>query len=205
MNISAEEHVLVVPTAVLHDAGLFQGFTPDVAHYLPRLLDSSQMRFLPRSAAEDDPLFKQLIPYVVLRCGGLVFHYRRGKAGAEARLRALRSLGVGGHVCAEDGGPAGDPYQVGLRREIEEEVHLNGRYEERCMGLINDDRTPVGRVHLGIVHVLELTAPQARPRDPALADAGFAPLADLRQFRDEFETWSQLLLDADVLEGARGA
>jgi predicted NUDIX family phosphoesterase len=70
------------------------------------------------------------------------------------------------------------------------------------MGLINDDRTPVGRVHLGIVHVLELTAPLARPRDPALADAGFAPLADLRQLRNEFETWSQLLLDADVLDAS---
>lgn len=199
MPASIEENVLVVPTAILHEAGLFQGFTAATARYLPRLLDPAHLRFLPRSAAEDDPSFKQLIPYVVLRCGGLVFHYRRGQKGTETRLRALRSLGVGGHVCAEDGAPAGDPYRVGLRREIEEEVYLDCPYQERCVGLINDDRTPVGRVHLGIVHVLELAEPCVRPRDPALADGGFAPLTELRSQRDGFETWSQLLLEGGIL------
>jgi predicted NUDIX family phosphoesterase len=190
------EQVLVVPTAVLHEVGVFQGFCPEVERYLPRLLAPARLRYLPRPEAEHDPAWKQLIPYIVLRCGELVFHYRRGQAGNEARLRARRSLGVGGHISARDAAGAADAYRAGMLRELEEEVVLEGPFRERCAGLINDDRTPVGQVHLGIVHILDLEAPRARCRDGALTEAGFAPLAELRQARDEFETWSQFLLDA---------
>lgn len=188
-----EEQVLVVPTEVFHRAGHFQGFCPDVARYLPMVLDPRHLCYLPRSAAEADPTFKQIIPYVVLRYRDQVFHYTRGKSGGEARLRALRSIGIGGHISADDAGD-GDPYRAGLMREIAEEVELEGRHTERCIGLINDDRTPVGQVHLGVVHVLDLEQPTARRREEALADAGFAPLAELRPRANEFETWSQFLL-----------
>jgi predicted NUDIX family phosphoesterase len=39
-----------------------------------------------------------------------------------------------------------------------------------------------------------LSAPQARRREQALIDSGFAPLEELRARADEFETWSQFLL-----------
>ncbi len=68
-------------------------------------------------------------------------------------------------------------------------------YEERCLGLINDDSTPVGQVHLGIVHVFTLAEPKVRRREQVLTRAGFAPLAELRAQRAEFETWSQLVMD----------
>src|SRR5438552_18741475 len=110
------EWVLVVPTAVFHRAGLFQGFNPEVERYLPRLLDPAHLRFLPRPAAESDPSFKQLIPYLVLRWRDQVFHYTRA-GGGEARLRALRSIGVGGHICAEDGGLSAATYRAGMLRE----------------------------------------------------------------------------------------
>jgi predicted NUDIX family phosphoesterase len=198
------ERVLVVPTAVLHGAGLFQGFSPNVDHYLPRLLGSGQLRYLPRDVAETDPTFKQLIPYVVLRCGDRVFHYLRGGSGTEVRLRARRSLGVGGHISAGDGEDSADAYRAGMLRELDEEVLLEVAFSERCLGLINDDRTPVGQVHLGIVHVLDLAGPSARCREEGLLDSGFASLAELRARREEFETWSQLLLDGDWLEVAGG-
>jgi predicted NUDIX family phosphoesterase len=195
----SDELVLSVPRAVLEACGPFHGFTADTARYLPRLLGPAALRFLPRRQAEDDPSFKQLIPYVVLRCGGLVFHYRRGRAGTEARLRALRSIGVGGHVCADDG-DAATAYRAGLLRELAEEVEIEPGWRERCVGLINDDRTPVGSVHLGIVHVLDLASPRARRREAALEGDGFAPLDALRRDRAAFETWSQFLLDGDALD-----
>jgi predicted NUDIX family phosphoesterase len=191
---AANERVLVVPTAVFHAAGVFHGFCARVADYLPRLLDRNVLSFRPRSEVETDPSFKQIIPYVVLRCGELVFHYTRGQKGSEARLRALRSIGVGGHVSESDHSLFDDPYRQGLLREVEEEVHLDTAYTERCIGLINDDRTPVGQVHLGIVHIFDLAEPEARRREAALASAGFAPVAELRRQSDEFETWSQFLL-----------
>jgi predicted NUDIX family phosphoesterase len=191
-----EERVLVVPTAVFHSLGLFHGFTPDVDRYLPALLNPTHLRYLRRGDAETDPAFKQLIPYVVLRWRDRLFHYTRGASGGEARLRSQRSIGVGGHVSADDGTPDSNAYVAGMRREVEEEVIVDCPFTERTIGLINDDRTPVGQVHLGIVHVFDLHEPRVERLEDALADSGFELLTDLRPRRDEFETWSQFLLDA---------
>jgi predicted NUDIX family phosphoesterase len=194
------EQVLVLPTARFHALGVFQGFCPRIADYLPALLEPAHLRYLSRGLAETDPTFKQLIPYIVLRCRDQVFCYTRGSAGGEARLRALRSLGIGGHICAEDGTSSADPYRAGLLRELEEEVFLEATYTERTIGIINDDRTPVGQVHLGIVHVFDLAKPKVRHRDEGLAEGAFAPLEQLRRQRQEFETWSQFLLEGNWLE-----
>jgi predicted NUDIX family phosphoesterase len=196
MNDKGQERVLVVPTAVFRDAGVFQGFSPRLEQYLPQLLESPQLTYRPRAEVETDPSFKQLVPYVVLRWRDQVFHYVRGKRATEARLQALRSIGVGGHISADDTNLFEDPYRRGLFREVAEEVQLETTYEERCIGLINDDSTAVGQVHLGIAHVFELAEPKVRRREQALTQAGFAPLAELRERRREFETWSQLVLDA---------
>ncbi|MFL5240468.1 MAG: phosphoesterase [Gemmataceae bacterium] len=190
-----DERVLVVPTSLLHEIGVFQGFCTRVEDYVPRLINSQSLSYRPRSAVETDPTFKQIIPYVVLRCGDQVFHYTRGKAATEARLQALRSLGVGGHINETDSTLFDDPYRLGMVREVEEEVHLETPYTERCIGLINDDSTPVGQVHLGIVHILDLAEPRVRRREQGLTRSGFAAIGDLTSERDQFESWSQFLLD----------
>ena len=61
------EHVLVVPTQLFHDIGYIQGFTHDVEKYLDRLLDAKNTSYRPRPDMEEDPSFKQLIPYVIFR------------------------------------------------------------------------------------------------------------------------------------------
>jgi predicted NUDIX family phosphoesterase len=166
---------------------------------LTRLLDPAHLRWLPRPEAENDPTHKQLIPYVVLRWRGQVFHYRRGRSGGESRLHALRSLGIGGHICSDDAEGGADPYHAGMRREVGEEVHLETPYRECLLGLLNDDSNPVGRVHLGVVHRFDLAEPNVRRREEALANEGFAPVATLYAEADQFETWSQLLLHSGVL------
>lgn len=198
MSDKASERVLVVPTAVLHDAGIFQGFSPRVDHYLPRLLDPAGLSYRPRSEVETDPSFKQIIPYVVLRWRDQVFHYTRGKKATETRLQALRSIGVGGHISATDANLFDSPYREALFREVAEEVTVATTFQERCLGLINDDATPVGQVHLGIVHVFDLAEPRVERREQALTRSGFAAVSELRGRRSEFETWSQFVLD--VLE-----
>jgi predicted NUDIX family phosphoesterase len=189
------EKVLAVPTRVLHEAGLFQGFSPRVDHYLPRLLDPAHMLYLPRSQAEEDPSFKQIIPYAVLKHGEHVFHYLRGKQGSEQRLRALRSIGVGGHINPDDENLFNSTYEQGMLRELAEEVAIDTTFEQRCIGLINDDSTPVGQVHIGIVHLFELAEPKVRRREQVLTQTGFAPLRQLAQEREAFETWSQFVLE----------
>lgn len=193
-----DELVLVVPTALLDAIGSFQGFERDVDRYLPRLLDPSVLAFRSRAQMEADPSFKQIIPYVVLRHGDTTFHYRRGKGMGEKRLHALRSIGIGGHINPIDQGD--DPYRRGMLRELAEEVAIDAAWTERCVGLINDDSLPVGQVHLGIVHVLDVAEPKVRRREEDLMEAGFAQLRELLGAKAEFETWSQFALE----ELARG-
>jgi predicted NUDIX family phosphoesterase len=193
------EHVLVVPTALLRELGVFHGFSDRVEHYLPRLLIEHHLSYLPRDEAEVDPSFKQLIPYVVLRYGEKVFHYQRG-GGGEKRLYAKRSVGIGGHISSEDGAVSPEAYRAGMRRELAEEVALDGGYREKCIGLINDDRTPVGQVHLGIVHLIDLESANVTSREDALLAGGFSTVEELCGQKDQFETWSQFLLDGPWLK-----
>jgi predicted NUDIX family phosphoesterase len=194
----SSERVLVVPTWLFREIGVFHGFCPHVETYLPRLLDPKHLSYRPRAEVEIDPSFKQIIPYVVLRWKDQVFHYTRGKRATESRLQALRSIGVGGHISADDRNLFDSPYREAMFREVQEEVNLQTTYSERCIGLINDDTTSVGQVHLGIVHVLDLEEPKVDRREQALTRAGFALVEELRSQRKEFETWSQFLLDQDL-------
>jgi predicted NUDIX family phosphoesterase len=184
MNLPQED-VLVVPRSLFDRAGAFQGFCADTAAYLPALLDPRHTSWRPRATVEDDPSFKQLIPYT------------RGGGQSEARLRAKRSVGIGGHISSTDGEHGDDTsYEAGMRREIAEEIAIGGGWTSRCVGLINDDSNAVGSVHLGIVHLLELELPEVASRESALVECGFETLEQLLADRERFETWSQITLDA---------
>ena len=76
-------------------------------------------------------------------------------------------------------------------------------FTERFLGFLRDDRTPVGQVHLGVVHQWELAAESAEPRESALAGAGWAEIAACTAAAAEFETWSQFVLAS--LGSAAGA
>src|SRR5262249_27134030 len=175
-----------------------QRFSPDAERYLSALLVPDFMDYRPRSQVEEDPSYKQIIPYVVFRSGDVVFCYKRGQSQGESRLHRLRSLGVGGHVSEEDtqGGRTLDAYETALRRELEEEVAVGSAGRIRRVGLINDDATPVGRVHLGVVHLYELERPDVAPREDGLAEAGFLAIPIVQSLRLEFETWSQIVIDS---------
>jgi predicted NUDIX family phosphoesterase len=148
---------------------------------------------------ERDPSFKQLIPYVIFQhrsASGLrLFQYQRGKGQGEARLHRLRSIGVGGHIAAQDGLER-EAYEQGMRRELAEELEIETEFRSNCVGLINDDRNEVGQVHLGIVHVCEVDRPTVRAREADLCDAGFRSLDEIWQEFAHYETWSQICLEA---------
>jgi len=203
MSQKTDERVLVVPSAELDRLGRFQGFSGEADRYITALLIPELMHYRPRSEVEDDPGFKQIIPYVVFRCNGSVFCYTRGKSQGEARLHRLRSLGVGGHVSEEDaqGGKDLEAYEAAMRRELDEEVAVASPGRSGRVGLINDDSTPVGRVHLGIVHLFDLEQPRVTAREEGLAEAGFLPLSSVLTIHHEFETWSQICIDSILRTG----
>lgn len=197
------EQVLVVPTDVFRRLGHFQGFSTDVDRYFDELMHPRHTRFLVRAEAERDPEFKQLIPYCLFRYtdgDGVahLFQYTRGGGQGEARLHAKRSVGIGGHISLEDAaGASGEElYQVGLERELAEEVRIETPYQMRCVGLINDDETEVGKVHLGVVHLYDVAEPAVFSRETEILDSGFRPVAELLANLDRFETWSKICLTA---------
>ena len=195
-----EEHVLVVPAAVIDAIGAINGFEADVDRYLGPILESEELSYLPRSAMEVDPSFKQLIPYVVLEwtdaSGELhVFAYTRGGGGGEKRLHAKRSIGIGGHISREDA-DGGDAYATGMQRELDEEIQLGSGYRETREGLIYDPSNEVGQVHLGVVHRFVLDSPSVASNESDLAEGGFVAVTELRSDYERLETWSQLALDA---------
>jgi predicted NUDIX family phosphoesterase len=194
-STSTVEHVLVVPTLLFHEIGHFQGFTDNTRPYLETLFDPHYVSYRPRPEVEVDPSFKQLIPYCIFRWQGQIFHYTRGGSQGEKRLHSKRSVGIGGHISAEDQLSGTTRYHEAMWREIGEEVFFETEFQERCVGLINDDLTDVGRVHLGVVHIFDLEQPKVRPREESIIQAGFAPPAQLAENRDQFETWSQICLD----------
>ena len=89
-----------------------------------------------------------------------------------------------------------DPYQQGMQRELDEEVQVDTAYDMKCVGLINDDETEVGRVHLGIVHICDVAEPRVSSRETDIVDAGFRPVDQLLGDMDGFETWSSICLQA---------
>ena len=193
-----EEMVLAVRRCLLEELGLFQGLNFDVARYLPPILARENNLFVPRSAAEKDPGFKQIIPYVLLVHAGSVLHYVRGKKTGEQRLAAKGSIGIGGHLNDGDEDLFSydqTAYLAGVRREVGEELMLQSGYRNHIRELLNDDSTEVGRVHLGIVHVFELETAQVGKREGAITQVGFLSPGELRARRDTLETWSQMCLD----------
>lgn len=195
MSKYAGEQVLVVPRALLEEIGAFEGIrTEGLEEAVARLLDPANHFFMDRAAAEEDPSHKQLIPYCIFRCGDRILHYTRGKSGGESRLHAKISVGVGGHVnpVDMDGGKTGSAaYHAAVTREIEEELELPEDHQHRIIALLNDDSNPVGQVHLGIVHLVELKSDAVASREDALSDLGFTALAELNgPLMERLETWS---------------
>ena len=204
--MSAEENILVVPRRVFDRLGAFEGLNFEPQRYMASFLDPACNRFLPRGAAENDPTHKQLIPYLVIRHGDRVLCYTRGKSGGETRLHARMSIGIGGHINDGDTQAAhfdGQAYFRAVERELHEELEIPGGYRQRIAALLNDDSNEVGRVHLGVVHLVEVDSPEIRPREEAISALRFASAEELVPQRDRLESWSRICLDglARLLRG----
>jgi predicted NUDIX family phosphoesterase len=194
-----DENVLVVRRTLFDELGAFQGWQSEVERYLEIFLKRQNNFFLPRSRAENDPAYKQIIPYAVFTFGERVLHYVRGGKSGEKRLISRGSIGIGGHINDRDESLFSfdlDAYRAAVHREIEEELQVETAYEDRIAGLINDDSTEVGRVHLGIVHRILLKDGGVRAREKAISKLAFLTVEELRQRRETLESWSQIVLDA---------
>ncbi len=185
-----DEQVLVLPRQALVPGEGWLGIRKtDLADALA--LVASHGRFMRRADAEEDPSFKQVIPYLVLRDGGRWFLMRRTSGGGDARLHNLWSIGVGGHLNPGDGDVHG-----GLRREWREEVAADFVPDFEPLGLLNDDTTAVGQVHIGLVFTADAAGRHAAIRETDKLEGSFAATERVAELRDSLETWSRLAFDA---------
>lgn len=198
--MAQDEQVLVVQRKVFESAGAFNGLAMDTQKYLDKLFAPGVPRFMPRPQAEKDPSFKQLIPYVIMTCGGKYLSYVRGKRAGETRLVAKRSLGIGGHINPVDWtlftAESYKTYLEAVQREVAEEVSVEAAYTDKIVALLNDDSNEVGQVHLGIVHLWTLDEPKVnRNERMIITQMGFMSIPELQAVRDTMETWSQICFD----------
>jgi len=195
--LTAEEQVLVVPRSAVIDGDGWTGVVAADAAAFADVVDR-EGRFEPRSAMESDPEFKQVIPYLVLRDDDRYFLMRRTRAGGDVRLHDRRSIGVGGHLNPGDRDLLG-----GLRREWAEELVAAFVPEFEFVGLLNDDTTDVGRVHLGAVYVADAEGHDVAIREIDKLSGAFATPDDVAAVADDLETWSRLVFE--FLEARRPA
>jgi len=196
-----DENILVIRRTLFDELGAFQGLSFEPNKYLSAILSRGNNFFIPRSQAEGDPAFKQIIPYALIVFQNSVLHYVRGKKAGEQRLVAKGSIGIGGHM-----GEVADKflwhstdeetYRAGVEREVNEEIKIDAPFEDRIVALLNDDTTEVGSVHLGVVHVFKLAEPKVEKREAMITGLTFFAKEELLARRETMETWSQICLDS---------
>jgi predicted NUDIX family phosphoesterase len=201
-NTKEKEKVLVFPASVLEKLPPFDKFTTKTSRYIDEILDEKNLLFIDREQAENEPQYKQLIPYQIIYNPSQdeVFTYVRGENGRESRIHKMRSLGVGGHVNETDlidGKSLVVAYHVGKHRELDEELYFAPSIIDvsYISGIIYDDSTNVGKVHFGIVHTIQIRRSSGvKSKEDSLADAKFMSVREVKKSVGEFETWSQLVI-----------
>ncbi len=125
-----------------------------------------------------------------MRDGERLFLMQRTRAGGDARLHDLYSLGIGGHLNPEDGGVL-----EGLRREFHEEMVADWEPEPELLGLLKDDDLLVGQVHLGVVFTADAAGRSLAIRETDKLNGRFVDPAEVLSVYERLETWSRFLYD----------
>ena len=198
-STALEELVFAVPTGMLwkiltyNENGLIKGN----GEVLNRIVEHGLFRR--RSELENDPSFKQIIPYGIISNEDSFYLFTRKSGQKEKRLHNKLHLGVGGHMNPGNSALTGEQFLVSeLKREFFEEVNLfNGCLIEDIafIGFINDDSIPVSRVHLGLLYNIRVSASDVAVRETDKMTAGWVVKADLADYYEEMETWTQIAFD----------
>jgi predicted NUDIX family phosphoesterase len=165
--------------------------------------------FLKRSELEEDPSFKQIIPYAIIsdnepersgvRQNQSFYLFRRTSGQTEKRLHNKFSLGVGGHMNPNDSVESNEQYIIDeLKRELNEEVRLlNGCIIEdiEFIGFINDDTIPVGSVHIGLLYNIHVSNKEVYIKESDKMTADWCNKSKLAEFYEGMETWTKITFD----------
>lgn len=183
----------------------FNGFMPIEKHDFMETIKENK-KFLLRHkpgyfqpiAAEQDPSQKQIVPYLVFRYKKKIFMFKRIGGGNEPRLYNLYSIGTGGHIDPPDNKADADVIEESIKRELAEELDLGGTYKKRLIGFINDDTDDVGKVHFGLLYLVDLKSPKISitKREKHVNEGSLVKIEEVDSHKEFMETWSQIAFDA---------
>ncbi|MDA3787924.1 MAG: phosphoesterase [Desulfobacula sp.] len=158
---------------------------------------ASGFEFINRSDAEKDVSYKQIIPYIVLQTQDFEKTAIYNRQGSEQRLHDLWSIGIGGHINPIDMETQTASFlqilTVGMERELQEE--LDQRPEKDLplfVGVISEDVTDVGKVHLGAVFRILTNTPEKFLPGSELFQFTWEKTRNLEQLN--LELWSKMAL-----------
>jgi len=189
-----QEHVLCLKNEFL-DPYVQSGkkYYPLKETEIKAFLQKKAFCFISRNEAESNEDYKQIIPYCVVKKGDQLLVYQRN--GNEKRLYGLLSCGIGGHINPCDHIDEGDLWQTILNatvRELHEELVLDCQYRIEFKGIIFEDVTHVGRVHIGFVFEI---VPDSLEKIGTSEELGNIRMMNFGEIQnEEFELWSSLAL-----------
>ena len=186
-----DEKILVVKRSHLFPQGAWQGLQcVSFDHYMHII--EHKKEFYPRTLMEQDPVYKQIIPYLIFTYNGKFFLMQRHENASEKRLKSKLTLGIGGHIRQED--MIESSLFSWAMREFYEEVNYTGTLNITSFGIINDDLNDVGMVHIGFVFLLHGDNATISVKSE-LKSGVLLTLAECMAQRECMETWSQYVID----------
>lgn len=188
-----DEKVLCVPTDRVWEPGQTVARYDNLYDAISRL--EYHFRFIERSICEREEGLQQLIPYMIVKRRGRVLMYDRGSKGGESRLSGKLSTGIGGHI--NDGDASGESFLTdivlrGAMRELDEETSMFPTGYDGPVILIRETESAVGRVHTGIVMLINNDWPSPACAHMDSIDAWVYPSMIIDHPR--LETWSKMAL-----------
>lgn len=182
-----DEAILVVKTS--HIQNLWQGLkTSNIENFVS--LINEKKEFHPRSLMELDENYKQIIPYLVFKFEDSIFVMQRKSTASEQRLKNKLSIGIGGHVREED--ISNKSIFDWAKREFHEEIDYQGNLDAKLIGILNDDSNSVGKVHIGLVFLLNGNSDKIKIKSE-LKSGKLIPIKEIPFFMSKMETWSQIV------------
>lgn len=195
-----DEQILVVNRKELfnNEENYFYGFIEKNDEKTEKIIATFESYEVKRRGdMEEDSNYKQLIGYVLLKdiTTGEVLVYKRLVGGGEARLHGKASVGIGGHMNEVEGKTIFEMLKINAARELNEEVGVS---EEDALnnlhfiGLINDDKTEVGQVHIGVVYECKVDKQLVEVKEDDTLVIKWMTGEEAKA-EENYETWSEFL------------
>ena len=185
--IKPDEKILVVARNSILPENAHQGLQKTNFEICLQTINKEK-QFLWRSQMEQNPTYKQIIPYLVFTHKNRYFLMQRKGTASEQRLKNKYSLGIGGHIRQED--MTTESIFDWAHREFHEEVAYSGGLEIEPIGILNDDSNSVGKVHLGLVLLLKGNSEKISIKSE-LKSGKLVDLEECEQLLHSLESWSQ--------------